>query len=178
MKLIALLILKNDPSEIVNQALNLESVGFFQRPTVREFIRFFCRTVADRTKIGQKVSVIEKDVVINLYKREDGMIGCCCSDEEYPNTTAFNVINKMLIDPTPDLELYIKTYQDPANADNLTMVKKDVDEVLQIMRQNIDLVLKRGEDLDSLIKKSDELSEASKGFYNKSKKLNSCCVII
>lgn len=51
-------------------------------------------------------------------------------------------------------------------------------EVKTIMINNIDLVLKRGEKLDDLVMKTQHLSDSSKKFYMKAKKLNKCCFIL
>lgn len=60
-KITALLVLKctpegSDPVILVN-ASDLSSFGFFQRPSVKEFIVFVGRTVAKRTPPGQRQSV-------------------------------------------------------------------------------------------------------------------------
>ena len=41
----------------------------------------------------------------------------------------------------------------------------------------IDNILERGEKLDDLVARSDELSATSKQFYKQARKTNSCCVI-
>ena len=38
-------------------------------------------------------------------------------------------------------------------------------------------VLERGEKLDNLVERSDELSKQSKLFYKQARKTNSCCVV-
>ena len=60
-KITALMVLKcipegADPVILVN-ATDLSSFGFFQRPSVKEFIIFVGRTVAKRTPPGQRQSV-------------------------------------------------------------------------------------------------------------------------
>lgn len=64
--------------------------------------------------------------------------------------------------------------QDPANADKLTRVQNELDKTKAIMHQTIESVLDRGEKLDDLVNKSDQLSYASKQFYKQAKKTNSC----
>lgn len=66
-KITALLVLKctpegSDPVILVN-ASDLSSFGFFQRPSVREFIVFVGRTVAKRTPPGQRQSVQHEGLI-------------------------------------------------------------------------------------------------------------------
>ena len=44
-----------------------------------------------------------------------------------------------------------------------------------ILHETIDGVLRRGEKLDALVDKSNDLSLASQMFYKQAKKTNSCC---
>eukprot|EP00461_Guttulinopsis_vulgaris_P003230 UN03231 len=67
----------------------------------------------------------------------------------------------------------LDTFQDPKN-DKMCKIQSQLDEVKDIMRQNIDEILKRGETLDGLLEKSSDLSESSKQFYEKSSEANSC----
>jgi synaptobrevin family protein YKT6 len=77
----------------------------------------------------------------------------------------------------PPLEEYLQKYQDPSSADKITKIQKDLDETTQILHKTIDNVLARGEKLDDLVDRSNDLSAQSKMFYKQAKKTNSCCVI-
>ncbi len=66
-------------------------------------------------------------------------------------------------------------YQDPASADKLTKIQRDLDETKVILHQTIDSVLRRGEKLDTLVEKSNDLGMASQMFYKQARKTNSCC---
>jgi hypothetical protein len=61
----------------------------------------------------------------------------------------------------------LEKFQDPKEADKLTKIQKDLDAIKEIMHKNIDEVLQRGENLDSLMEKSDDLSMTSVQFYKK-----------
>jgi len=69
----------------------------------------------------------------------------------------------------------LKEWQNPASTDKIAKIQKELDEVKEIMATNIEAVLKRGEDLDSLMEKSTDLSATSLTFYKKAKKQNQCC---
>ena len=65
--------------------------------------------------------------------------------------------------------------QDPAQADKLTKIQRDLDETKVILHKTIESMLERGEKLDSLVDKSSDLSMASQMFYKQARKTNSCC---
>lgn len=72
----------------------------------------------------------------------------------------------------PELTEYITKYQDPIQADNIMKLQADLDETKVIMHKTIASVLERGEKIDTLVEKSDGLSQQSKMFYSE---LSTCC---
>ncbi|MNE75697.1 Synaptobrevin [compost metagenome] len=124
--------------------------------------------------------------------------GICCvliTDSTYPPRVAFSVVMQALLEyeksvpssrwKTDDLTddcLHLKAmdtlltkYQNPTEADDLLKVKSDLEETTTLMNQCLDNVLKKGEKMDDLVGKSDDLSFHSKAFYNGAKDQNSCC---
>ena len=65
--------------------------------------------------------------------------------------------------------------QDPRKADKLTAIQTQLDEVKDVMHTNIEQLMQRGETLDSLMEKSQDLSSTSLQFYKQAKRANSCC---
>ena len=61
MRLFSIAILRNEtqPAVQLAAAQDLSSFGFFQRSSVGEFMTFFSKTVAERTKAGQRQDVEE-----------------------------------------------------------------------------------------------------------------------
>jgi len=61
MHLFAIAILRNDvqPAIQLAEAQDLSTFGFFQRSSVGEFMTFFSKTVAERTRAGQRQDVEE-----------------------------------------------------------------------------------------------------------------------
>ena len=77
--------------------------------------------------------------------------------------------------PIPDLHSILMKYQDPASADAVTKIHKDLEDTKEILHKTIDSVLERGEKLDSLVDVSEDLTKQSKMFYKEAKKTNKCC---
>jgi synaptobrevin homolog YKT6 len=72
MKVFALAILSAPPSEsatTLSSASDLSSFSFYQRGSVGEFLQFFSKTVAERTKQGQRQSVQENTYTAHVYNR-------------------------------------------------------------------------------------------------------------
>jgi len=60
-KLYALCVLYKGPNNAIwlKSAYDLQSFGFFQRSSVEEFMRFFSKTIVERTQIAARQSVKE-----------------------------------------------------------------------------------------------------------------------
>lgn len=196
MKLTAIAIYKWESDKQAVQlglVAELSNFGYFQRGSVKETIAFFTRTIVERTQPGQRQTVKQDDYYCHVHVRDSGIAGIVVSDKEYPVTAAFSVVGKVLDDylqangdgwrtlladntsANPQLEQALVTYQEPASADKLLKIQRDLDETKIILHQTIDTVLKRGEKLDSLVDKSQDLSMASQMFYKQARKTNACC---
>lgn len=180
---------------LLSGAQDLSSFGFFQRGSVREMVSFFTRTFIQRTPKGKRQSVEHEEFMVHCYLRGDGLGACFVADKEYPPRVAFTLLSQLLEQfevahrdkwaaitadtaiPFEPLEKALVEYQDPSKADKITKIQKDLDDTMEVMHKTIDNVLERGVKLDSLVEKSDDLSEQSKLFYKTAKKHNSCCTI-
>eukprot|EP00455_Lapot_gusevi_P013667 TRINITY_DN1670_c0_g1_i1.p1 TRINITY_DN1670_c0_g1~~TRINITY_DN1670_c0_g1_i1.p1 ORF type:complete len:237 (-),score=66.43 TRINITY_DN1670_c0_g1_i1:178-783(-) len=201
MKLISLAVcrsgddLKEKEAVILVADYELYSFSYFYRGTVRELCNFLCRTVVPRTPPGSRQSIEHEGHVAHVYVRPDGLAGVAVVDKEYPDRVAYTLIHKLLSDfPTAHpnwqnvsedfscefraLTTALAQYQDPQEADALMRVQRELDLTKDIMHKNIDSVLQRGERIDALVEKSNDLNAQSKMFYKQAKKMNSCCVLL
>lgn len=76
------------------------------------------------------------------------------------------------------LEAYLAKYQNPKEADAMTKIQTDLDETKIILHNTITALLQRGEKLDDLVAKSEDLSSQSKVFYKTARKTNQCCHLL
>ena len=142
----------------------------------------FAKTVAERTRPGQRQDVEEQDLTFHAYGRTEGVCGIIISDQQYPPLVAHQLLSKVVDEflsvhpraewstgePTltmPQLKEYITKYQDPNQADNILKIQKELDETKIVLHKTIESVLQRGEKIDDLVAKSDGLSSQSKMFY-------------
>jgi hypothetical protein len=66
-------------------------------------------------------------------------------------------------------------YQNPQEADALSKLQMDIEDTKVILLDTISSLLQRGEKLEDLINKSDDLSAHSKIFLKTASKSNQCC---
>jgi len=199
MKLLYISIMKHQGEDKLPIALasaeNLDSFSYFTRGTIREHIEFGTRTVCQRTKAGFRQSVGLKDIpfLVLAHVRTDGLSAMLVADEEYPDRVAFSVLTKVMADfdkatvgkwknvekDIADQPQFLKTalteYQNPENGDKLMKLQNSINEVKQIMHKNIDDILRRGETLDTLMDKSEDLSVTSVQFFKTARRQNQCC---
>ena len=73
------------------------------------------------------------------------------------------------------IDTIVKEWQDPSNKDSIMILQNELDGVTQIMKKNLQDLLKREENLDALMAKSNDLSKISVDFYKKAKSSNKKC---
>mmetsp|Transcript_23113 Transcript_23113/g.38022 ORF Transcript_23113/g.38022 Transcript_23113/m.38022 type:complete len:200 (+) Transcript_23113:107-706(+) len=199
MKILAIATLRvlegKDPT-ILASAYDLNGFGYFQRSGAKEMMVFLMRTFASRTQPGQRQSIQHNEYLGHVYRRPDGLAGIVISDIEYTPRVAFSLINKILDEffskypsflaapatddclPFEPLEGYLLKYQNPAEADKLAKIQKDLDETKIVLHKTIESVLERGMKLEDLVEKSQDLSLQSKMFYKTAQKQNQCCIVM
>lgn len=119
----------------------------------------------------------------HAYGRSEGLAGIIISDHEYPALVAHQLLSKLVDEflskhprsiftsapaggvPFPPLKEYIVKYQDPAQADSIMKIQKELDETKITLHKTIESVLERNVKLDDLVNKSEGLSSQSKMFY-------------
>ncbi|KAI1007072.1 hypothetical protein K3495_g1148 [Podosphaera aphanis] len=197
MKLYYIGIIKNEsaPSHELVAEKDLSAYSLLTRKNYGEFMTLFSKTVAERTRPGQRQDVEKQDYTFHAYGRSEGICGIIISDYAYPALVAHQLLSKVLDEflashprsewsgsnPTltfPVLKDYIVKYQDPQQADSIMKIQKELDETKIVLHKTIESVLQRGEKIDDLVAKSDDLSAQSKMFYTQAKKQNSCCTLM
>ncbi|KAM5434673.1 palmitoyltransferase [Microsporum ferrugineum] len=199
MKLFYIGILRNEdrPAVELCREMDLSSFSRFTRDSYGEFMTLFCKTVAERTRPGQRQDIEEKSYTLHVYGRSEGVAGVIISDPDYPALVAHQLLSKIVDEflvkhprtsfigkdvggplDFPELKEYLVKYQDPTQADSIMKIQKELDETKIVLHKTIESVLERGEKIDSLVAKSDGLSAQSKMFYGQAKKQNSCCVVM
>jgi len=201
MKLLSVIFLKHEVGKapfVLSAHFELSTFGFFQRGGVQEICTFASREVVHRSEEGAALqSVKYQEYLCHTRIAPNGLAVVTLCDQDYPRYVAFSLLKEALElftqrykdsawkDTTTDLTLalpgmdaILKRYQDPAEADKLMKIKKDLDETKEIVIKSMDQLLARGERLEDLIEISNDLSFQSKAFAKRTEDLNSCCVIL
>ncbi|KAJ3044719.1 palmitoyltransferase [Rhizophlyctis rosea] len=183
------------PAKLLAFESDLSTFSYFQRGTRAEFLNFFVKTVTERTSAGQRAKVEEAGSIGYVFVRSDSLTAVLVTEPNYPDRTAFSILNKLLdefaakfpsdrwgsLNPAitspqyPELKQHLTVAQDPQSADPFMRVQKELDETKIVLHKTMESLLQRGEKLDDLIAKSEDLSMQSKSFYKTAKKTNSCC---
>ena len=188
--------LYNDKPIILSSAFALSFVSIFQRGTLKDFLNFHSRLVIERvTKDTHAQVQLEKGICYAISNSDKIGVTMIC-DEEYPKRVAIDFLLKIhdnfktfLQEKKINLNMYtsdtdvkydyianeIEAWQDPSKKDTLMKLQNELNDVTDIMRQNLNELLKREENLESLMQKSNDLSATSVNFYKQAKKTNSCC---
>ncbi|KAI2618849.1 putative snare protein [Hypoxylon sp. NC1633] len=195
MKLFYIGIIQNEskPGVELCAEKDLNAYSRFTRANYGEFMTVFAKTVAERTRPGQRQDVEQQDYTFHAYGRTEGVCGIIISDQQYPALVAHQLLSKVMDEflaahprsswsasglTMPELKDYLAKYQDPHQADSIMKIQRELDETKITLHKTIESVLQRGEKIDDLVAKSDGLSNQSKMFYQQAKKQNSCCVLM
>jgi synaptobrevin family protein YKT6 len=175
---------------------DLSSFNFFQRRTIREHMQFASRTFAQKTTEGQRVTVNLQEIpfVVHVHHRFGGLTCTAITDVSYPQRVIFTMMSQIMREFNEEWPEWVNSnqdgnvqssvlirmfeqYQNPEEADKVMKIQKNLDDVKDVMTKNIEDVLERGENLDELMVKSEDLSTVSYKFYKTAKNANSCCPV-
>ena len=116
------------------------------------------------------------------WTTSDNLSVAVVTDPTYPEGSAYNLIGQVILDfmqtfernpdiyqyceydvdlPYENLAEFLKNWQDPSEADKLYKIKTELDDVKEIMHKNMNDLIERGESLESLMEKSNDLSKMS-----------------
>lgn len=180
---------------ILLQTTDVSDLSWLQRGTARQVLTALTRIFAERCNPADRLAVIEEGHVIHVHRNSTGLVAVVITDEEYPTRVAFH-LTKKLIDATEnkyangawgqlgegqakvsELNDAIVSYQDPKQVDQITKIQGELDDTMDLMRENLDKIIDRGVKLDELLDRSNDLSSNSKMFYKTARQHNRCCVI-
>lgn len=125
---------------------------------------------------------------------DDGLVYLCMADEDFGKRQPYafleeikrRFVNSSLKQRAISAHAYefrrdfgqvlasqMSLYSDPGydESDQIAKVRKEVNEVKDVMTQNIEKVLERGEKIDVLVGKTEELDHSSQVFHRQAKRL-------
>ena len=173
---------------LVFYAEELSRFGFFERPVIREHLKFATRLIATRISQGRFVIPVDAEIA------PEGRICVFCSpttthdttrvtvvvclSNQYPDRILFELLTQCHAKSQPTEEVIttlLTDYQCPEKSDSLHRIQQSLTDIHSTMIESIEKILQRGERIDLLVEKSTDLSASSRMFYKKAKSANSCC---
>lgn len=182
---------------IVQRDYQLDSVSWALRNEVKNSFKFLARESMPCLSKYTRHTVQQDDKLCHIQVSKRPVAAYAFVDEAYPQRIIFAFLNKVLdvfFDKvgekwqsySEDINLSIKEitklfdeYQKPTNVDKLEKAIEEVDKTKVVLHESVKKLLERQGELDDLVAKSKDLSEASKQFYKNSKKMDKrCCQLI
>lgn len=158
---------------------DLGKINYWYRSSVRDFLIGTAKELNDRLNIGDRIDILLSKDGFDMFavglKNHNGFCLIFTYEKE-PHGYLFCLADKILTDGLK--ETIVENYKYVQSTEKIKQIQSQLDDINTIMIKNIELVLKRGENIDDLVNKSQYLSDQSKGWYIKTKDLNSCCHIL
>jgi len=172
-----------------------EKFSWLQRKPARESLQAVCREMVNRCPLNKSQTIPHPalPLSVHVHSRHDGLAGAVVAENSFNQRVSFDMLLRAIrqydantkggwkqysadkTDVVPWLQKMLEAYQEPEKVDKILRVQKNLDETKVVMKDNIEKVILRGDHLDDLLAKADDMSASSKVFYKKSKKMNKCC---
>ena len=179
---------KNSPdsAELKDKAQDFSNLNFMYRKNAIEIADFAALNLATSPNTEARVSAEEKNFLFHILRNTNGAVAIIVADKDYPSRAAFSILREIMDEyinngmsfkggKSQVMQTGIVKYQDPTNADKILKIQSNLEETKQIMVQNLEKALGRGESLEDMLQKSKDISASSQMFAREAKKTNKCC---
>jgi synaptobrevin family protein YKT6 len=163
-------------------------VTMFQRSIFREALTFTARTLCCRVPVGLTWADYNGRNCFSL-RQDDGLCAVVISAPEYPTRVAKTLAQflcekygagvSMHVAVKEDLPrgmgfpgglaTVLEEYKTPEKVDTICRLHSELSETKEVVAKSIELLMSRGERLEDLVAKSEDLSRTTKMFYTKAK---------
>ncbi|KAK6588762.1 hypothetical protein RS030_2206 [Cryptosporidium xiaoi] len=196
MKIFSIFICKdtyNGDVKLISSCFNLSSFAFLERNAIKEILTFIVKSITPKLDVGKREIISHDKFLIFSFKWVDGTTILIACDREYPSRSAFSCINELYSDlyksylnieisdikeqiHIKEMQDYLKKYKNPLFSDAIFESQMKVEKASEAMHISLRSLLDRGENLDILLQKSQDLSDYSKKLFKTSKKTNKSCL--
>jgi len=178
---------KNENSIILCQETDLSGI-MMGKQSLQEMCRFIARELSQRIDPVSMASLTHKNNYGHVYKQMDGLTVVVITDLEYPPRAAHGVIRDVFrtfgdevktsewsqaqddeIKFNKQLNQILQNYKQPKQ-DKIEQVQLEIENSKKIVIQSIDKILENMDKVDTLVEKSNDLSDTSRMFYKKKTK--------
>lgn len=187
MRLYSILIYNLSDLKLLYKNFNLSDFYFYTHFKIKAAIIEIADQIIKNldSKKFYQITEIVNEITFQIYIYTfNNNIYIYLTDEEYPIDVIFecvgeldNIYKEEQVQIQQVGSIWLK-YQDPTQISKILKVKKELTETKKVLLESIDKVLERGEKIEDLIAKTEQLETSSRTFKIKATKLNSCCTIL
>jgi hypothetical protein len=162
---------------------NLELFGWFKQNFAKQLMVAVSLETFKRIPKGEKcvfshdiepVSALSK-IMLYAHKSPEGTGFVVITDDKYPEDLVNRIVLRSI--ERRDHTLLLKLFEKPEE-DIMEKIKQDLGETKDTLKQSIGKLIQNGESLESVLLKSEAMSEQSKSFFVATKSMNGCCIIV
>lgn len=160
---------------------NLVEFPFLFRGRIKDTIDILARELIKNTRQNfYKINDKFMDNEMSIYLLNHEKIYIAVTHVDYPQEIISKLFYSLINENTYSIQkdMLFSTYQLPQKIDKMAQLKNELDQTKIILCDSIDKLMQRGESLDDLVIKSQNISETSFLFSDKAKSMNRCCIII
>jgi hypothetical protein len=134
-------------------------------------------------EIGESLKKHNLNDVVCHYLKKD-YIYCIVTHNYFSMTIIKKImdeLNSALYLEVVDLKYVVEKYEDMetnVKRDKVAEIQDELNETVDVLKISMEKLLSRGETLEELIEKTENLREVSFKFQKQARKLNSCCMIL
>ncbi len=175
--------------KITNRNYKLDDFSFIYRSKIKETIETITNELIRNIKTNSHYKITEnnKYINMNIYCNTYNGFHIIITDLTYPETTSLNLLNDLLNDlkkTDANYEKIFNFYQNPTEpykadkAYKVYKIKSELNDVKEILMDDINKLLERGDSIEDLMIRTAKLEETSKFYVHETEKLNDCCCIL
>jgi len=165
-------------------ARNLDFLWFYQRKAVAELQDALIDIVIERSAPGftraplpagfESTHASPYAIYVWSTAKISGVVMTGLNYPERAVRQIFNQLESGEIHNQTELEALLQKAATPIELDKVALIERDLAETKLILLDNLEKVLARGEKLEDLVARSDQLSASSKLFLSRTRRLNRC----
>lgn len=179
MPVYALFAVRNEDYKIIKEAFYLDKFGFFVKIQIKNICRAIATDFSSQIKNGNDNYIeieesLKTDKIIIATKKDNNKRIIAITDLEYNSSIRYKIIMTAM-DITQNYDLLIQEYKDWTTKDLTSQIEKEIKAANDNVIKGLSAILDRGQSLNELVEKSENLSLQTKKLFKTAKKQNSCC---
>lgn len=170
----------SDGTNNLQQEFNLSSFNFFEKPTIKYYLNLANVEASKHVRYGERKSITIQKYVAHVLapSSNNNNTYIMITDDDYPSKSAhllLNIIASSSIKDQQNLLHWIEVAKNPKDFDKIENINQQLNDIKDIMLDNIEKIIERGEKIDVLEERSRQLMNHSETWWKDTKKLNRCC---